>query len=171
MMVNYLKPCFPFGFNKCLVGAQRQQHFCACPQLYPQQKEQVQTYAGIYAHERALHRFPEFFRDVVHTPKLFVIAMKLEVGFSSKQNSNSLPSPLRAAPHGGWAPDKGEAARVGKGEGLQMPDRPSQRETSCCCGCLLCEQSPSCPSPLAALGGWRRLLHPLTGTQAAPAAL
>ena len=85
MMVNYLKPCFCFGFDKYMVGAQRQQHISVHALSFTHDRRKRCRYTQAYKRTRGhCIFFPEFFRDMDHTSKLFVIVTKLDVDFSSK---------------------------------------------------------------------------------------
>lgn len=51
VMVNYLKPCFPFGFHKYMVGAQKQQHISVHTLSFTHNRRKMCRYtqACIYA--------------------------------------------------------------------------------------------------------------------------
>lgn len=131
-MVNYSKSCFPFGFDKYMAGARRQHgvpvHALSFPRDSRKRRRHTQAHIRTRGHcifffPRVFQRYGPHFQAFCHT------AMQLEVGFSSEQNSNSLPSPLRElcgvvagrGARGSGLRARGKRGIVGEGEGLQMP--------------------------------------------------
>lgn len=124
-MGNYSKSCFPFGFDKYMAGARRQHRVSVHALSFPHdsRKRRRHTQAHIRTRGHCIFFFPWVFqRYGPHFQAFCHIAMQLEVGFSSEQNSNSLPSPLRElCGVAAGLRARGKRGIVSEGEGLQMP--------------------------------------------------